>query len=74
MTGSARDWHRWAFRLAVAALAAAFIAAHGMMLYNLASGTALPLAALASGMVIMAVLKHLGLFGALWAALRRRFF
>jgi len=74
MTRAMKDWHRWAFRLAVAAVAVAFVAAHGVMLYGLASSSALPIAALASGMVIMAVLKHLGLIGALFAAIRRRFF
>jgi hypothetical protein len=74
MTRSIKDGHRWAFRLAVAAIAVSFVAAHGAMLYDAASRSALPFAALASGMVIMAVLKHLGLIGALFAALRRRFF
>ena len=74
MTHSMRKWHHWALRLAVVVLVVAFVAAHGVMLYDLASGTALPLAAFASGMVVLAVLKHLGLLGALWAALQRRFF
>ena len=74
MTRSMRDWPRWVLRIAAAAIAVVFVAAHGVMLYGMASRSALPLAALASGMVIMAVLKHLGVFGALVAALRRRFF
>lgn len=74
MTRSIRDWPRWALRLGVAIIAIAFVAAHGVVLYDLASGAALPVAAFASGMVVLAVLKHLGLFGALVAALRRRFF
>jgi len=74
MTRALRDWHRWALRLAVAAIAVVFVAAHGAMLYGVSSGSALPFAALASGMVVMAVLKHLGPLGALWAALRRRLF
>jgi hypothetical protein len=71
MTRATKDRHRWALRLAVAALAVVFVAAHAMMLY---SGAALPLAAFASGMVVLAVLWHLGIFAALCAALRRRFF
>jgi len=47
---------------------------HGMMLYGVGSHSALPVAALASGMVALAVLKHLGLIGALLATIRRRFF
>ena len=43
----------------------AFVAAHGVMVYDLALGSAVPIAALASGMVILAVLKHLGLIGVL---------
>jgi hypothetical protein len=74
MTRSMKDWQRWAFRLALAAIAVAFVAAHGAVLYGVVSESAVPFAALASGMVIMAALKHLGLVGALWAALRRRFF
>jgi hypothetical protein len=58
----------------VAAIAVAFVAAHGVMLYGMGSGNALPIAAFASGMVVLAVLWHLGLFAALWAALRRHFF
>lgn len=73
MTRAMKHRHGWALRLAVAAIAVAFVAAHGVMLYDLASGSALPIAALASGMVVLAVLKHLGLIGALWAALRRHF-
>lgn len=73
MMRAINDWHRWVLRFAVAAIAVAFVAAHGVMLYDLASGSALPFAALASGMVVLAVLKHLGVIGALWAALRRRF-
>ena len=74
MTRAIKDWHRWALRFAVAVIAVAFVAAHGAMLYGVASGSALPIAAFASGMVVLAVLKHLGLIGALWAAVRRRLF
>jgi hypothetical protein len=73
MTRAVNDWHRWALRLAVAAIAVVFVAAHGALLYDMASGNALPVAAFASGMVVLAVVKHFGLFGALLAALRRRF-
>jgi hypothetical protein len=74
MTRSIRDWRRWALRLAIATGVAGFAAMHGMMLYDVASHSALPVAALASGMVALAVLKHLGLIGALLATIRRRFF
>ncbi len=74
MTPAIRHWRRWSLRLALAMGVVGLLATHGMMLYGMASRSALPVAALASGMAIMAVLKHLGLFGALLAALRRRFF
>lgn len=74
MTRAIKDWQRWALRLAIAAIAVTFVAAHAALIYDLASGNALPVAALASGMVVLAVLKHLGLIGALWTGLRRRFF
>jgi hypothetical protein len=74
MTLPLKDWRWWMLRLAAAMLALAFVAAHGAMLYGLASQAALPVATLASGMVILAVLKHLGLIGAVFAAIRRRFF
>lgn len=74
MTRAMKDWHRWVLRFVVAILAAGFVAAHGLVIYGAASGAALPLAGFASGMIVIAMLKHLGLLGALWAALRRRFF
>ena len=73
MTRAMKDW-RWVMRLSGVTLAVAFVAAHGMMLYDEASGAAVPFAALVSGMAVLAVLKHLGLFAALFAAIRRRFF
>jgi hypothetical protein len=74
MTRSVKGWQRFALRLAVALIAVVFVTAHGAMLYRMATGSALPFAAVASGMMVLAALKHLGLFGALWAAFRRRFF
>lgn len=74
MTHSIKDWRRWPLRLVVITVALVFLAAHGAMLYGLASRAMLPAATLVSGMVILAVLKHLGVIGALVAAIRRRFF
>lgn len=68
------DWRRWLLRLAVAGVAVAMLAAHGAMLYGVASHAAVPTAMVLSGMAVLVVLKHLGLLGALLAAIKRRFF
>lgn len=68
------DWRRWLLRLGVVTTIVALLAAHGAMLYGVASHIAVPTATLVSGMVILVVLKHLGLLGALFAAIKRRFF
>ena len=48
-----------------------FIAAHGIILYSATSHMALSAAAM-TAVVTLVVLKHLGLFGPLYALLRRR--
>jgi len=53
-------------------LALAFIAGHAIALFNGSSLTILPMAALASAMIVLAVVKHLGLFGAFLAFVRKR--
>jgi len=57
----------WIVLLGVAVL----VAAHGVILYYAASHTALPFA-LASGVLLLVVVKHLGLFGPVFALVRRR--
>jgi hypothetical protein len=47
------------------------LAGHGVILYYVSSHVALSAAAL-SGVVILLVMKHVGLFGQLYALIRRR--
>lgn len=47
------------------------LAGHGVILYYVSSHVALSAAAL-SGAVILLVMKHVGLFGQLYALIRRR--
>jgi hypothetical protein len=47
------------------------IAGHGIMLYYVSAHTALS-ATVVSGVIILVVIKHLGLFGPLYALFRRR--
>jgi hypothetical protein len=50
----------------------ALIAGHAIVLGYLSSHTAFP-AAVVSGVIVLAVIKHLGLLGPLYALIRRRF-
>lgn len=59
---------------AMTVLALSFLAGHALMLYDTPSNAAVPVAALASGVIILAVLKHLGLLGSLWTLIWRRLF
>jgi len=66
---------RHLLRLAlIAAVALAFLGGHAAMIDQVSSRALMPVAALASGVVVLAVLWHLGLLGALLALLRRRLF
>jgi hypothetical protein len=58
-----------AHRLILLAMAGAFLAAHGAMLYYVSSHATVSIAAV---VVILVVIKHLGLFGPLLAWFRRR--
>jgi membrane protein YdbS with pleckstrin-like domain len=58
-----------AFLLAIVAIA--LMAGHGVVLYYVSSHVAAS-AAIVSGMVLLVVVKHLGLIGALHAWWRRR--
>jgi membrane protein YdbS with pleckstrin-like domain len=68
MTGHRRLLTRpWILLMAVAIL----IAGHGIVLYYASSHTTLSAAVLTS-VIIFVVIKHLGLFGALFALFRHR--
>ena len=69
-----KDWRRWLLRLGAVTGVVILITAHGAVIYGVVSQIALPTATLVSGMVVLVVLKHLGLLGALFAAIKRRFF
>jgi hypothetical protein len=55
---------------AVVALAVLLIAGHGVILYYASSHLALS-AGLVSGVILLIVIKHLGLFGPVYALFRR---
>jgi hypothetical protein len=55
----------------LSALLVGLLAGHGVILYYVSSHVALSAAAL-SGAVILLVMKHVGLFGQLYALIRRR--
>ena len=59
--------HAWMLPVAVIIL----IAGHGIILYYFSSHVALS-AAVASGVIILVVIKHLGLLGPVYALFRRR--
>lgn len=59
--------HPWAFAAAIVIL----LAAHGLVFYFL-QHLALS-AAVASGLIVLIVVKHLGMFSSLYAILRKRF-
>jgi hypothetical protein len=61
--------HSW---LVVVVIAAALIAGHGFFLYYLSSHLVFS-AALASGLIVVVAIKHLGLLGSLYALIRRLF-
>ena len=68
MTGHGRLRARaWMLMVGVIVL----IAAHGVILYYFSSHLALS-AAVVSGAIILAVIKHLGLLGPVYALVRRR--
>jgi hypothetical protein len=55
----------------VSVLALILLAGHGLILYYASSHLALS-AGLASGVILLIVIQHLGLFGSAYAFLRRR--
>jgi len=72
---SSQKGHGWLLRvLVITVLALAFLAGHAIMLRDASSHMMLPNAALASVIIIFAVVIHLGLLGTLFALFRRRFF
>ena len=54
------------------AIAVFLVAGHGIILYYFSSHLALS-AAVASGVIVVVVIKHVGLLGSLYGRLRRRF-
>jgi len=53
------------------AIAAVLVAGHGIILYYFSSHLVMS-AAVVSGLIVVAVIKHLGLLGSLYGLLRRR--
>jgi hypothetical protein len=53
------------------AMAAVLVAGHGVILYYFSSHFALS-SAVVAGVIVIAVIKHVGLLGALYGLLRRR--
>jgi len=65
--------HAWLLaRFSIFLVAAAFIAGHGFVLYELMSHRVLS-ASVVFGLIVLIVIKHLGLLGPLYALLRRGF-